>query len=234
MSRAFKNNRSGNSRNYFLYAIGEIILIVAGILIALKINNYNEELKTKAVEDKLLSDLRISLSTELQSVQRNINFNYRVISSIDELGTHFENNNTDTDTTINLYGNALDWYNFTLESTAYENIKRYGISFIENDSLNFALNAIYEVQSPYMKQRLESQNFFFTQTIEPYLIKNFKITTDGPNGSKLYRPLNFSRLKKDQEFANCLSITKANRGNELFWLNWLKETMNLALSHLPA
>lgn len=42
---------------YLLYAIGEIILVVIGILIALSLNNWNEEKKTIAEEKVLLSSL---------------------------------------------------------------------------------------------------------------------------------------------------------------------------------
>ena len=41
---------SGKSTRYFKYAIGEIILVVIGILIALSINNWNEERKIKNEE----------------------------------------------------------------------------------------------------------------------------------------------------------------------------------------
>ena len=39
---------------YARYAIGEIILVVIGILIALQINTWNEERKTKKFEDEIL------------------------------------------------------------------------------------------------------------------------------------------------------------------------------------
>jgi hypothetical protein len=38
---------SGNTRRYLTYAIGEIVLVVIGILIALQINNWNEKRKSK-------------------------------------------------------------------------------------------------------------------------------------------------------------------------------------------
>jgi hypothetical protein len=41
---------SGKIKNYLLYAVGEIILVVIGILIALQINNWNEEHKDKLLE----------------------------------------------------------------------------------------------------------------------------------------------------------------------------------------
>ena len=42
---------------YILYAIGEIILVVIGILIALQINNWNEERKANEKEVQLIEDL---------------------------------------------------------------------------------------------------------------------------------------------------------------------------------
>jgi Family of unknown function (DUF6090) len=42
---------------YFRYAIGEIILVVIGILIALSINNWNEKLKNQIKVKRYLSDL---------------------------------------------------------------------------------------------------------------------------------------------------------------------------------
>lgn len=66
MIKLFRNFRrnllnEGKTTKYFKYAIGEIILVVIGILIALQINNWNETRKNKAKEtvlvDQLLQDL---------------------------------------------------------------------------------------------------------------------------------------------------------------------------------
>ncbi len=46
---------------YMRYAIGEIVLVVIGILIALQINNWNEERKVKIEEQIILKDLIRSL-----------------------------------------------------------------------------------------------------------------------------------------------------------------------------
>ena len=45
----FMENKTGK---YFKYAIGEIILVVIGILIALSINNWNENRKTSNTQEK--------------------------------------------------------------------------------------------------------------------------------------------------------------------------------------
>ena len=47
----------GKTSKYFKYAIGEILLVVIGILIALQINNWNEQRKNKAKEKAILASI---------------------------------------------------------------------------------------------------------------------------------------------------------------------------------
>ena len=58
---------SGSITKYLLYAIGEILLVVIGILIALQVNNWNEERKEQNKVDQYIG----SLSAELEE---NISF----------------------------------------------------------------------------------------------------------------------------------------------------------------
>lgn len=44
----------GNLKKYLVYAIGEILLVVIGILIALQVNNWNEDRKDRKTEEKVL------------------------------------------------------------------------------------------------------------------------------------------------------------------------------------
>jgi len=56
---------SGSARKYLLYAIGEIALVVIGILIALQINNWNEGRKTKKQLIDHLENLAIDLDEDI-------------------------------------------------------------------------------------------------------------------------------------------------------------------------
>lgn len=44
-------------KNYILYAIGEILLVMIGILLALQVNNWNETRKSKLKNDSILSTI---------------------------------------------------------------------------------------------------------------------------------------------------------------------------------
>ena len=50
---------------YLIYAIGEIVLVVIGILIALSINNWNERKKAKQFENTLFVELQKSIKNDI-------------------------------------------------------------------------------------------------------------------------------------------------------------------------
>lgn len=54
---------------YLIYAIGEIVLVVIGILIALQINNWNEQHKTHAKQEAYLQLIKGEMSNNLESLR---------------------------------------------------------------------------------------------------------------------------------------------------------------------
>ena len=58
--RLLKENKL---RSYLIYAIGEIVLVVIGILIALQINNWNQE----RLQDKILKNIHVILIEDLKN-----------------------------------------------------------------------------------------------------------------------------------------------------------------------
>ena len=69
-----EKNKTGK---YLKYAIGEIILVVIGILIALQINNWNEDKKEQVVEKKILRELLIDLEISKRDLENDIKVNKR-------------------------------------------------------------------------------------------------------------------------------------------------------------
>ena len=59
---------SGSARKYLLYAIGETALVVLGILIALQVNNWNENKKDRKKEKILLINLKSEIQQNLDQL----------------------------------------------------------------------------------------------------------------------------------------------------------------------
>ena len=75
---------------YLLYAIGEIILVVIGILIALQINNWNENKKLRNQEITYLNNLRGDLQTQINMLDVYIDYENIIIDHSNDIIEHFE------------------------------------------------------------------------------------------------------------------------------------------------
>jgi len=66
---------------YLLYAIGEIVLVVIGILIALQINNRNEYRKDRITEKEYLESLKTELEINLEEAENQIKINTQQVKN---------------------------------------------------------------------------------------------------------------------------------------------------------
>jgi hypothetical protein len=57
---------------YLIYALGEIMLVMIGILLALQVNNWNEERKELKEEEKILANLNAEFKVNLDQLNSNI------------------------------------------------------------------------------------------------------------------------------------------------------------------
>ena len=60
----------GKTGKYFKYAIGEIVLVMIGILLALQVNNWNEERKNTSIRKSYLENLKVDLKKDLENLER--------------------------------------------------------------------------------------------------------------------------------------------------------------------
>ncbi len=116
-----EKNKTGK---YFKYAIAEILLVMVGILLAVQINNWNENRKSKIKEINIakLSTCENSNEIIIYHIENNIPYN-------DSLNYHFSN----------LY----PYITFNINQTTYENLKQTGLSLISNDSLRLSISDLY-------------------------------------------------------------------------------------------
>ena len=82
--------QTGRFGKYMLYAIGEILLVVIGILIALQVDSWNEERKVRFEEQILLGQLKDDYRANLEQLDSKIATRKVLIASSKELLAAFE------------------------------------------------------------------------------------------------------------------------------------------------
>ena len=76
---------------YLLYAIGEITLVVIGILIALQINTWNDGMKARKVENNFFENILLDLEKDNEKLNYYSNFHTKRIEYLDTLLTYVRN-----------------------------------------------------------------------------------------------------------------------------------------------
>tara|TARA_Y100000385_G_scaffold290676_1_gene364871 strand:+ start:2896 stop:3270 length:375 start_codon:yes stop_codon:yes gene_type:complete len=85
MIKIFRNVRhvslyENKFSKYLIYAIGEITLVIMGILITLQINNWSENQKNSHEEVKILKALRTELTESKKRIDKTIKYQSRVVN----------------------------------------------------------------------------------------------------------------------------------------------------------
>lgn len=160
-----ENNSVNRNTNYFKYAIGEIILVVIGILIALSINNWNETTKKDETFNAILEQIYNVLDRESEMMlQTNIGLQLQ-ISVIDSIlkNPHsidkkllpsllfYLEKNPDNITSEAAY--QLSFLEFDPKNYSQSKISKSLTYYVNYDNLNFSEN-----QKKYLSPLLHSLN----------------------------------------------------------------------------
>ena len=84
------------TRKYFKYAIGEIVLVVIGILIALQINTWNEQLKKSKLKNEYVASLVNDLTKDTIQLNSRLSLNKQMIKDLALIKDDITNGNIKT------------------------------------------------------------------------------------------------------------------------------------------
>ncbi len=209
-----EKNKTGK---YFKYAIGEIILVVVGILIALSINNWNENRKRQKEEVFLLIDIKKNLETMLMDFNSDTISNSSGIVQYGKLEHYIANDLPYSNELDSVFGILTFWRGPYITATAYNSLQNKGLDLIKNEELKNNLIKLYEVDlQRLIEDYTAGENQLGNVVVEPYIVKKVKRLHN--QSLRLARPSDFESLKKDVEFTNILShiIRQRKRGIEVY------------------
>jgi hypothetical protein len=131
---------------YMLYAIGEIILVVVGILIALQINKYNEVSKINLLEKDLLSEVKNGLEYDLEELNNAIDFHRSSLNSQDIIIDWVDSKIDYDDSLGNHFLRTAFNYNVQFKEAPYETLKQIGLHIVKNDTLRNQISTLYDLK----------------------------------------------------------------------------------------
>lgn len=194
--------------NYLIYTIGEILLVVIGILVALQIDNWNERRKSEVLELNLLKEMKTNLRSDIVDMKINISYHERGVESATIILKSFKNNYPYNDSLNKHYGKVPMIPKFLMSENAYNSMNNEGIRIIRNDSLRNAITHHYEASCAFLIDWNEAE--WNTQmqdhrTIYRDYFKKFDFWSD-------LEPANYAELSENVAYINYLN-------NRIGWLN---------------
>jgi len=187
---------------YLIYAIGEIILVVIGILIALSINNWNEKRKYNNLEIVTLIEIQKGLNQALNENERAEQANLGTIKSYEILLEHFEKKLPYSELVSVHFRRLMAWQEPDFNYTGFELLKSRGPDLISNDSIKIKLLEIYEEKIQYLVNDHNKTEWNYNNTVmTPFYTNNFEINQQ--NGIAI--PNDYVALMNNQQFKNKLT-----------------------------
>ena len=223
-----EKNKTGK---YFKYAVGEIVLVVIGILIALSINNWNEDRKERNKEIVYLKNLKVDLENEIVNSENFVAYHFNKVKACSKLiNGAAPSNIKEVQEYTDTYESVFSWKDFVPNNNTFKELLSSGnLSLIQNDTIK---NGLLELEKNYAA--IAGHEYHMRREFEQYLydphVKNisaidfFDTTTptlglpnrlkaeDIPESKhqKLIDDLNWQH--NDQTFRNGLKLALMNNG----------------------
>ena len=207
---------------YSRYAIGEIVLVVVGILIALQINNWNENQKTKNKELAYLESIKTDLLLNVDELNNFLELRDSCVVSCNRVLDYYEGELALDLVDFNFHSiNLMIWFPFTQHDNTYKELLNSGNLGIISDKR--IKNDLQDMQVGFkniafiegeMQQDYESYLYdvYFTMADLNRNIKQFEAILE-PNSKADAAKLSKAEIEdllKNMKFKNGVRLSKYN------------------------
>lgn len=156
---------------YLSYAIGEIILVVIGIFIALQLNNWNEQRKRANLEIKIYKELREDLVETEKEVHSDLNAHIYLIQITDSLINHLvEKKPYNSKIPVWFLRSTSDLQVYP-KTSGFAALNSIGLDLLTNDTLRSQVTDLFQLSLTRIvnEGHHEMNGVSFQEILEPYL-----------------------------------------------------------------
>lgn len=219
-------NKTGK---YLKYAIGEIILVVIGILIALQINNWNENSKKTQLEISILNDIKSDLMENIHNLNEGIAHTKQSFSNNTKVIELFKNKTPYNDSLLVYFNNFSGYWDPDFTYAGFENLKSLGVNLITNAQLRREIINLIEVEMDILDNsdmsRMDQINsVLFLPIAKKYLHREIELNQEYAS----FAPTDYNALMQDIEFYNvCTELAYRQLRSSIRFENFNRKADNL-------
>lgn len=196
---------------YLLYAFGEIILVMIGILLAIQANQWNQERVQEKLEVKLLKEIQKGIQSDRNDVSNNLDGNLGHKAIYRNQGKCIQwlkddEQEIQIDSLTVYFSKSFFASSFLIVNAPFDALKEFGLSNVTNDSLRKELQYLYDISYPEYRRNLES----YYDQIAFTLNKGENYFEDWSLVSYKMRPYEIEELRKDRPFLFSLSCLRSS------------------------
>jgi hypothetical protein len=224
---------SNTLQKYLLYAIGEIALVVIGILLALQINTWNNEQNLRKKEKVYLKEITVNLEDDLKNILHTLDFNEKKDSIISVCMQSILNSesNYEAGKFIREHMYLLAEFSvFTQNSVAFENmISAENIDIISSDSIRTLLSSYYREQqlNDGTQERVKQLTRKFVDNISPMLMNKESIKSQFGVENEFISSNQINFKTNPVLFGDLYSMKQSLKWHSVFLLNFKKDIEKL-------
>lgn len=188
---------------YLIYAVGEIVLVVLGILIALQINNSNDAKKLSVKERVVLTQMQQNLQNDIEDLNLNIRGTRRRLRANEVVLSALQNKTPFYDSLHYFYAGIFGNFQFSENTAAWENLKSVGLDLVSDDSLRNAISELYTLKYGYI-ENLERglDDRYQWNNMYPQMLEHVNLDTLWVSAV----PVDHEGLMDDREFQEVLKM----------------------------
>ena len=133
---------------YFKYAVGEILLVMIGILLALQVNNWNEQRKTENKGKEYIQEIYKELNIEISNIDLILKSLETQYKGTEHVLSFFESENKEIKDTVQFtksFWSTTRLFIVERDLNTFDKLKSSGQSILlKNDSLSNMLDRFYK------------------------------------------------------------------------------------------
>lgn len=160
---------------YLIYAIGEVLIIVIGVLVAVQINNWNEKRKERIQETTILKQLLTDFKSNLEQLDEKIAIRKSEINSAVQLLYYIDFPKDRNKDSIDKHITETLTYT-TFDPIINDLVRSGNLRIIKNDSIKQLLSLWTSEIVQVSEEELNWQRYR-DELYRPFLIKHYQLRT---------------------------------------------------------